>query len=120
MLADDEQGVRTYVKAVLQKAGFHVIEAEDGTEALEFIQRVAGAIDLLLTDVVMPGMNGPALAQRLVTKRPELRVLFISGYADVASLDTGNPNIRFLSKPFQASALAAKVREVLTKGRSGV
>src|SRR5947199_333567 len=72
-------------------------------------------IDLLLSDVVMPEMNGPALAQRLVGERPSLRVLFISGYADIlATPHAGNsPNIDFLSKPFQASVLSEKVRSML-------
>jgi FixJ family two-component response regulator len=73
-------------------------------------------IGLLLTDVVMPGMNGPALAQRLVGLQPELRVLFISGYADMAiPLDRENPNVSFLSKPFQASVLAERVRQMLAR-----
>ena len=70
----------------------------------------------MLSDVVMPEMNGPALAQRLVAVRPELRILFISGYADGASpIDGSNPNVSFQSKPFQASVLANKVREILSK-----
>jgi FixJ family two-component response regulator len=73
-------------------------------------------IDMLLTDVVMPGMNGPTLAQQLVGRRPELRVLFMSGHADLAvKLDPGNPNLSFLAKPFQAAVLSARVREILNR-----
>jgi two-component system cell cycle sensor histidine kinase/response regulator CckA len=94
-----------------------VIEAATPRRACQIFEQRGSSIDLLMTDVVMPEMNGPALAQRLVAERPELRVLFISGYANVPSFDAGNPNVSFLSKPFQASALAAKVREVLTRPR---
>jgi DNA-binding response OmpR family regulator len=76
----------------------------------------ADEIDLLLTDVVMPDMNGPALAQRFVARRPDLRILFMSGYADaVGPLDGVSPNVAFLGKPFQGSALAARVRELLAR-----
>jgi DNA-binding NtrC family response regulator len=76
----------------------------------------AGCIDLLLADIVMPEMSGPALAQRLIAVRPELRVLFISGYAASRSpFDESNPHLSFLGKPFHASSLVAKVREVLTR-----
>ena len=82
----------------------------------EIFERHAGEIDLLLSDVVMPEMNGPALAQRLVAVRPELRILFISGYADMTTLpQSDNPNVSFLSKPFQASVLSERVRQMLAR-----
>ena len=68
-----------------------------------------------MTDVVMPVMNGPALAQRLIAVRPALRVLFISGYTGMTSPEFQNPNVGFLSKPFQTSVLAARVREMLSR-----
>ena len=105
LLVEDEDAVRVIAAAILRRQGYHVLEAGAPGAAIELFDQFGPRIHLLLTDVVMPGMNGPALAQRLVAKKPDLHVLFISGYADVASLDTGNPNIRFLSKPFQASAL---------------
>ena len=119
LLVEDEDAVRVIIGAALRRQGYHVLESSTPSGAYDLFAQQGQSIDLLLTDVVMPEMNGPALAQRLVAARPELRVLFISGYADVASLDAGNPNISFLSKPFQASVLAAKVREVLTKSRLG-
>jgi two-component system, cell cycle sensor histidine kinase and response regulator CckA len=119
LLVEDENSVRVIAAAVLRRQGYQVLEAPTPTIAADIFEEHRDSIDLLLTDVVMPEMNGPALAQRLVTARPRLRVLFISGYADVASLDTGNPHISFLSKPFQASVLAAKVREALSKPRLG-
>jgi two-component system, cell cycle sensor histidine kinase and response regulator CckA len=118
LLVEDEDAVRVIVSAVLRRQGYQVLEAATPHGAIEIFGRHGATIDLLLTDVVMPEMNGPSLAQRLVAERPELRILFISGYADVASpLDAGGPNVSFLSKPFQASALAAKVREALGRRR---
>jgi PAS domain S-box-containing protein len=118
LLVEDEDAVRAIASAVLRRHGYQVLEAATPRIALELFERNGSAIRLLLTDVVMPELSGPALAQRLITARPELRVLFISGYADVASLDTGNPNINFLPKPFQASKLATKVREALTRSNA--
>jgi len=118
LLVEDEDAVRVIVSAVLRRQGYQVLEASTPHGAIEIFQRHAASIDLLLTDVVMPEMNGPSLAQRLVAERPELRILFISGYADVASpLDAAGPNVSFLSKPFQASTLAAKVRAALGRHR---
>jgi two-component system cell cycle sensor histidine kinase/response regulator CckA len=117
LLVEDEDAVRIIVGATLRRHGYDVIEAATPRGACEIFEQRGSSVDLLMTDVVMPEMNGPALAQRLVAQRPELRVLFISGYANVPSFDAGNPNLSFLSKPFQASVLAAKVREVLTRPR---
>jgi two-component system, cell cycle sensor histidine kinase and response regulator CckA len=114
LLVEDEAAVRVIVRTVLQRQGYRVLEASTPQEACDLFDAHAGEIDLMVTDVVMPQMNGPALAQRLVSVRPELRVLFISGYADVATpFDSDNPNVSFLSKPFQASALNERVREML-------
>ena len=120
LLVEDEDAVRVIISAVLRRQGYQVLEASTPRGACDIFEQHAREIDLLLTDVVMPEMNGPALAQRLVAVRPELRVLFISGYADVASpLDAENPNISFLSKPFQASVLANKVKDILKRPRHG-
>ena len=119
LLVEDEDSVRALASAVLRRQGYEVLEAATPGIAWELFQKHRTSIDLLLTDVILPEMNGPALAQRLIVERSELRVLFISGYADVASLDPGSRHVSFLSKPFQASMLAAKVREALTKPRLG-
>jgi two-component system cell cycle sensor histidine kinase/response regulator CckA len=104
------------VSAVLRRQGYHVLETSSPSGACEIFERHAGEIDLLLTDVVMPEMNGPALAQRLVSMRPALRILFISGYADMTTPpESGNPNVSFLSKPFQASVLSERVRQMLAR-----
>jgi CheY-like chemotaxis protein len=117
LLVEDEDSVRALASAVLRRQGYKVLEAGAPGMAWELFQKHRTSIDLLVTDVILPEMNGPALAQRLIVERSELRVLFISGYADVASLDPGSRHVSFLSKPFQASMLAAKVREALTKPR---
>jgi two-component system, cell cycle sensor histidine kinase and response regulator CckA len=114
LLVEDEDSVRVIIGAVLRRKGYRVLEASDARVACDLFARHGRAIDLLLTDVIMPGVNGPALAQRLIGERPELRVLFISGYSDMAiTLGSDNPNVGFLSKPFTASALAGRVREML-------
>ena len=115
LVVEDEHAVRAIISEVLRRAGYRVIEAPDARVACEvFAQR--DDIDLLLTDVVMPGMNGPALAQRLIGLRPELRVLFISGYSNLQAPPGGdNPNVGFMSKPFQASALTARVAQMLAR-----
>ena len=117
LLVEDEDCVRVIVSAVLRRQGYHVLEASTPHAACEVFNGHTG-IDLLLTDVVMPEMSGPALAQRLIGLRPELRVLFISGYTDMmVPLDGGNPNTGFLDKPFQASVLTDRVREMLARKR---
>ena len=111
---EDEDAVRAIVSAILRRKGYQVLEAARPSAACEIFDRRGAEIDLLLTDVVMPEMNGPSLAQRLIGMRPELRVLFISGYADLeAQPGIGNPNMGFLSKPFQAATLAARVGQML-------
>jgi DNA-binding NtrC family response regulator len=114
LLVEDEDAVRVIVGAVLRRSGYRVLEASTPRAACEMFDRHIRDIDLLVTDIVMPDMNGPALAQRLVGRRPDLRVLFISGYSDRGTpLDTENPNVGFLSKPFQASVLSARVKNML-------
>ncbi len=118
LLVEDEPAVRAIVLAALRRLGYRVFEAGSAREAIAIFERRHAEIDLLLTDVVMPEMNGPALAQRLVAARPELQILFISGYANSSlPLDGGNPNVSFLRKPFEASALAAQVRDALSRPR---
>ena len=115
LLVEDEEAVRLIVSAVLRRQGYTVIETSSPVSAIGLFERHAEQIDLLVTDVVMPVMNGPALAQRLVAIRPALRVLFISGYTGLAAPQIQNPNVGFLNKPFQSSVLAARVREMLSR-----
>jgi len=112
---EDETSVRELVRSVLREKGYRVLEASRGGEALELSELYAGRIDLLVTDVVMPQMNGRELARRLVTSRPQTKVLYISGYADNAVWYPGGADAggAFLQKPFSPDALARKVREIL-------
>jgi len=114
LIVEDEAAVRVIVSTVLQRQGYQVLEAATPTAAMSMFARHNGAVSLLLTDVVMPEMSGPALAQRLIGLRPELRVLFMSGYGDVTvQPQFGGTNVSFLSKPFPASALTARVAQLL-------
>jgi two-component system cell cycle sensor histidine kinase/response regulator CckA len=115
LLVEDEEAVRLIISTVLRRQGYRVLEAATPVAAIELFERHREEIDLLLTDVVMPGMSGPALAQRLVAIRPALRVLFVSGYSSLATPHIQSPNVGFLSKPFQTGVLAARVREMLSR-----
>src|SRR5881396_2639989 len=108
LLVEDEHLVRLLARKVLERAGYRVLVAAGGAEALELAERYAGPIHLLLTDVVMPGMNGRALMRRLAPLRPDLRVLYMSGYADEAVAQHGvlDPGTAFLQKPFTPGGLA--------------
>jgi PAS domain S-box-containing protein len=115
LLVEDAQRVRAVVREILEMSGYTVLEARHGAEALEVSNQHAGTIHLLVTDVVMPQMSGRELAQRLATLRPDLKVLYMSGYTDDAIVRHGvlASGIAFLSKPFTPDALALKVRELL-------
>jgi CheY-like chemotaxis protein len=112
---EDEGAVRTIVSKILQNKGYTVLEAHHGPEALEICQVHEGPIHLMVTDVVMPHMSGRELAERLTILRPELRVLFMSGYPDNAIVHHGvlGAGTAFLQKPFTLNALEGKVRELL-------
>jgi PAS domain S-box-containing protein len=117
LLVEDEVTLRELARLALEKQGYTVIEAADGAAAMQLSLSHKGAITLLLTDVIMPGMNGRELANQLAQRRREMKVLYMSGYTENAighngTLDAG---ITLLQKPFTLSALAAKVREVLDR-----
>jgi two-component system cell cycle sensor histidine kinase/response regulator CckA len=115
LLVDDEETVRRFSSRVLEKHGFDVLSAGTGTEAIAAVREHGHSISLLLTDVMMPGMNGCQLAEQLLAQLPSLRVLFMSGYAEnVLATNVGLvPGAAFLGKPFKPKALVTKVREVL-------
>jgi two-component system, cell cycle sensor histidine kinase and response regulator CckA len=115
LLVEDEAGILSLGKAILKQYGYTVLAAPTPQDALELVRRHAGPIDLLITDVVMPGMNGKVLSEEIAVLRPGVKMLFMSGYtADVIAhhgvLEAG---VHYLQKPFAAKAMAAKVREVL-------
>ncbi len=115
LLVEDEEEVRTLTRRVLRGCGYYVLEAADGDAALRVAAGHDGPIHLLLTDVVMPGMGGRPLAQRLLAIHPKAKVLYISGYTDDAVVRHGvlEDRVHFLQKPFSPVALALKLREVL-------
>ncbi|MBK9712023.1 MAG: PAS domain S-box protein [Kouleothrix sp.] len=120
LLVEDEPAVRMLAARTLREQGYAVIEAPQGDAALALAASYAGGtIDLLLTDVVMPGMSGKLLAEALQRQFPTIRVLYISGYTDNAIVHQGrlDPGVAFLPKPFAPATLARKVREVLDSGR---
>ena len=115
LLVEDELIVRRLVAEILEANGYSVLQAADGPSALELLRRHTGAVDLLVTDVVMPGMSGPDVAGAVAAMRPGTHVLYISGYTDSSIGNHGalEPGIAFLQKPFDADVLTRKVREVL-------
>lgn len=114
MLVEDEDAVRTFSQRALANKGYDVISAEHGEAALELYEMDGQKhIDLLITDVVMPGMDGPTLAQRIRQHSPDLKIIFMSGYTEDKLKDYMGENTYFLPKPFTLKILAAKVKEVL-------
>ncbi len=115
LVVDDEESVRRFVKAALKTCGYNIIDAPGGEEALALAGSYSEEIDLLLTDVVMPGMDGNKLSERLRLLRPTLKVLFVSGYVDdlITNRNMLNDGVAFLAKPFTPNVLAAKVRDLL-------
>jgi two-component system cell cycle sensor histidine kinase/response regulator CckA len=115
LLVEDEPSIRRGIRAVLEAAGYQVIEAADGAAGLSVARANRGAIALLLTDVVMPRVGGRELARDVVREQPEVRVLFMSGYVDSPVVDLGLLDVAeaFLAKPFTTETLLARVRKVL-------
>jgi PAS domain S-box-containing protein len=115
LLVEDEAGVRDLARQTLQRQGYTVLEAADAAAALERVARHPGPIDLLLTDVVLPGMSGRELADRLAVERPGILTLFMSGYTDDSIVHHGvrTGDTAFLQKPFSPQGLAGRVRDLL-------
>jgi len=121
LLVEDEDIVRGLTRKILMQAGYHVLDAKGGEEAIRVCRAHAGEIDLLLTDVVMPEISGKEVADRVLELRPALRVVFMSGYTDEAIVQHGvlDANVEFIQKPFTWIALTKKVRDVLNRTGSG-
>jgi signal transduction histidine kinase/CheY-like chemotaxis protein len=122
LLVEDQGDVRDFARDVLEAQGYEVLLAGNGAEALEVAHAHGGRIHLLVTDVVMPRMSGRELAERLVKLRPDVSVLYMSGYPDRAVVDHGilGPGVTFLQKPVATDALARKVRELMDAHRRRV
>jgi len=120
LLVEDADALRTLTRSLLEQSGYLVLTAESGAAALKVAEDVHGRIDLLLTDVIMPGMSGRALADQLLRSRPGLKVLYMSGYTYSAVAEHGvlEPGTYLLQKPFTEEGLLQKVREVLDSGGS--
>jgi two-component system cell cycle sensor histidine kinase/response regulator CckA len=117
LVAEDEDGVRSLTREVLEKYGYRVLEAANGEEALNVADRHDGPVDLLLSDVVMPRMGGPELAQALLQRRPTVKVLYMWGYTDHPMVRRGvvDAGVAFLQKPFTPTLLVSRIRELLEK-----
>jgi PAS domain S-box-containing protein len=115
LLVEDEEEVRPLIADALRSYGYRVIEAANGAEALDLVDREDGTIDMLLSDVVMPGMNGRELSERILAERPTIKVLFTSGYPADTIIRHGiaEANTAYLEKPYLPDELARKVRDVL-------
>jgi two-component system cell cycle sensor histidine kinase/response regulator CckA len=116
LLAEDEETIRALVGEVLARSGYKVFAAPNGEEAIRLLAQHLGEIDLLLTDVVMPGMGGPDLARAAARLNPNLRVLYTSGYASEPDEAFEDPDVAFIGKPFSPKELVSKVRDVLGAG----
>lgn len=114
LVVDDEESLRTVIGDLLSQLGYRVLSTSNGPDALALAEEYSGKIDLLLTDVVMDPLSGPALAEALTRERPEMKVVFISGYAATLAPDgTLKPGTVLVHKPFTMKMLSAKLREVL-------
>jgi two-component system cell cycle sensor histidine kinase/response regulator CckA len=114
---EDEDSVRNFAVRALKRQGYEVLEAASGVEAMEVVEREEGRIDIVVSDVVMPEMDGPTLLKRLRLRDPQLKVIFVSGYPDDAFRKSLDPDqqFAFLPKPFTLPQLAAKVKEELAR-----
>jgi len=110
LLVEDEDGVRRVVETMLKRRGYSVLSSGSTTEAMAVAEQHTGSIDLLITDMAMPGMSGRKMADHLVAQRPDMRVLYVSGYGDPVGPAAESA---FLQKPFSTEELALKIREIL-------
>lgn len=115
LLVEDDPAVRAVAERSLNRFGYHVLSAERGEDALSMVERHDGTIDLLLTDIMMPGMNGIEVAAAVAKARPGILVFFMSGYADQDLVRRGllEPGTHFLQKPFTPQELAIRIRSIL-------
>jgi DNA-binding NtrC family response regulator len=116
LVVEDDEMLRELICDSLRRYGYSVIEAPNGAEALRIGKQHQGPLHLMLTDVVMPGIDGMYLANRLTSLFPELRVLFMTGYTNSVLANSGaqHPNLNFIEKPFKPSELVRKLRETLS------
>jgi two-component system cell cycle sensor histidine kinase/response regulator CckA len=118
LLVDDEESVRAVVTKILIRHGHTVLEAEHGADAIRISDAHEGAIDLLITDMYMPGLRGPEIIEKLAETRPAMKVLFMSGYADEDMARSGvDPSVALLRKPFTVQELSEAVNKALSPAK---
>ena len=117
LVVEDEAGIRALVRKILRRQGYEVLEAANGQDALALCREHGQRVELLITDVLMPQMGGRELVERLQTQGHDMKVLYVSGYTDDATVYSGDlpPGTAFLQKPFTLGSLLDKVKEVLAK-----
>jgi two-component system cell cycle sensor histidine kinase/response regulator CckA len=116
LLVEDEDVVRSFAVRALTRQGYDVLEASDGQEALDIVAEHNGEIDIVVTDVVMPEMDGPTMFRELRKTNPSIKVIFVSGYPNEAFRETlGSEEVAFLPKPFSLPQLAEKVKQELAR-----
>jgi PAS domain S-box-containing protein len=122
LVVEDEESLRDLISEVLGRHGYRVLTATDGAKALETARKHRGQIQLLLTDVVLPGIGGPILSKQLSSEQPDMKTLYMSGYSDFNAFGSGSlpPDSRLLHKPFTKEALLQEVGQALTRARSEV
>jgi len=115
LLVEDEDAVRSFAVEALKRQGYEVLEASSGAEAIDMVKEADKPIDIVISDVIMPEMDGPSMYKELRKTNPKLKIIFMSGYADDAFKNAMDPDERFafLQKPFSLAQLAAKVKEEL-------
>jgi len=115
LVVEDEESVGNLIQKLLQALGYTVLRAREGSEAMQVLAGHPGQVSLVVTDVVLPGMTGPELVQRLARQRPDLRALFVSGYTNesLAQHASLRPGVNYLPKPFSRQQLAERVRAIL-------
>ncbi len=116
LVVEDAEGLRVLARRLLERQGYKVLLAGSASEAIQVVEQNP-SIDILLTDVVMPGASGPELTRELLAERPALKVIYMSGYTEDAIVQHGvlKPGIVFLNKPFTAATLAEKIQDVLSR-----
>jgi two-component system cell cycle sensor histidine kinase/response regulator CckA len=120
LLVEDSEDLRQLMERMLERCGYRVLPAGDAEDALGVEERYRGVIHLLISDMIMPGLSGSDLAQRIMQRRPAIQVLFISGNPNGEGIERfiGSANACFLMKPFPPDALESKVRECLSRHES--
>jgi two-component system cell cycle sensor histidine kinase/response regulator CckA len=122
LLVEDDDQVRTFIRTLLTNNGYRVLEARTGAEGLEIAEREGSDIDLLLSDMLLPELSGFDLAEKVIGRNPQTKILFMTGYVegDIVQRCISELGASFLDKPFQPNALLGRVRDALTSTRNGI